>query len=66
MTFDAQRLYESLPAIYRIRDTEAAGADTEQRGPLQELIAVIAEQAAVLEENLAQLYDDQFIETCAD
>lgn len=66
MTFDAQRLYELLPAIHRIRDAEAAGADTEQGGPLQQLIAVIAEQAAVLEENLAQLYDDQFIETCAD
>lgn len=66
MTFDAQRLYELLPAIYRIRDTETAGADTEQGAPLQQLIAVIAEQAAVLEENLAQLYDDQFIETCAD
>ncbi|MGQ0445281.1 MAG: hypothetical protein ACT4O2_09205 [Beijerinckiaceae bacterium] len=66
MKFDAQRIYDLLPAIYRIRDTETAGADTEQGGPLQQLIAVIAEQAAVLEENLAQLYDDQFIETCAD
>src|SRR5947209_1455514 len=34
--------------------------------PLQALLGVIAEQVAVLEENLAQLYDDQFIETCAE
>ena len=37
-----------------------------QRGPLKALLSVIAEQAAVLEENLDQLYDDLFIETCAE
>jgi hypothetical protein len=35
-------------------------------GPLASLLAVIAEQVAVLEEDLEQLYDDQFVETCAD
>lgn len=59
MSFDARRLYELLPAIYRIRDSA-------QGGVLGELLAVIAEQVAVLEENLEQLYDDQFIETCQD
>ena len=34
-------------------------------GPLRSLMAIIAEQARVVEENLAQLYDDQFAETCA-
>ncbi len=58
MSTTAQRLYELLPAIYRIRDAE-------QGEPLKALIAVIAEQVDALEENLAQLYDDQFIETCA-
>lgn len=59
MSFDAQRLYKLLPAIYQIRDAE--------RGePLNALIKAIAQQVAVLEEDLAQLYDDQFIETCAD
>jgi hypothetical protein len=59
MSFDAKRIYELLPAIYRIRDT--------QRGePLKALLSVIADQTGVLEEDLAQLYDDQFIETCAD
>ncbi|WP_375411389.1 hypothetical protein [uncultured Bradyrhizobium sp.] len=35
-------------------------------GPLASLLAVFAEQVAVLQEDLDQLYDDQFIETCAD
>jgi hypothetical protein len=59
MTIDADRLYALLPAIYRIRDAEMGG-------PLRAFLAVLAEQAAVVEENLEQLYDDQFIETCAD
>jgi hypothetical protein len=59
MTFDAQRLYELLPAIYRIRDAE-------QGSLLRAFMHVIADEVAVLEEDLAQLYDDQFIETCAD
>lgn len=36
------------------------------RGPLASLLGVIAEQIAALAEDLDQLYDDQFIETCAD
>jgi len=58
MSFDTETLYALLPAIYRIRDAE-------QGEPLKALLAVIAEQIEVGEENLAQLYDDQFIETCA-
>ena len=58
MSTTAERLYELLPAIHRIRDAE-------QGYPLRELLAVIAEQVAAMEENLDQLYDDQFIETCA-
>lgn len=58
MTTTADRLYELLPAIHRIRDAA-------QGYPLRELLAVIAEQVAAMEENLDQLYDDQFIETCA-
>ncbi len=59
MMNDSDRLYNLLPAVYRLRDAE--------RGePLRALLAVIAEQVAALEENLAQLYDDQFIETSAD
>lgn len=53
-----ERLWSLLPALHRVRD---AG-----RGELQELVALFAEQFAALEENSAQLYDDLFIETCAD
>ena len=59
MSFDKEKLYELLPAIYRIRDAD-------QGESLKALLSVIAEQIAVLEENLEQLYDDQFIETCAE
>ncbi|MBD2520100.1 hypothetical protein H6G93_35190 [Nostoc sp. FACHB-973] len=59
MSLNAEKLYNLLPAIYRLRDTE-------QGESLKALLTAIAEQIAVLEEDLAQLYDDQFIETCAD
>jgi hypothetical protein len=58
MSFDADKLYGLLPSIHRVRDAE--------RGePLRALLAVIAGQVGVLEENIEQLYDDQFIETAA-
>ena len=59
MSYDAEWLYNLLPAVYRIRDVE-------QGEQLRALLEVIAGQVAVLEEDLAQLYDDQFIETCAE
>lgn len=40
--------------------------DKRDRGPLRSLLAVLAEQIATVEESLEQLYDDQFIETCAE
>ena len=40
--------------------------DEIQRGPLKAILSLIAEQIEMLGENLDQLYDDQFIETCAD
>jgi hypothetical protein len=36
------------------------------RGPLQSLLMLIEEQLAAMEYDLEQLYDDQFIETCAE
>ncbi len=101
MSFDTQTLYELLPAVHRIRDSELAASmraslltaaeqieldtlealpapsseeqqrlntlrEKANRGPLESLIAVFAEQICVVEENLEQLYDDLFIETCAD
>ena len=35
------------------------------RGPLQSLLMLIGEQIAAVADDLDQLYDDQFIETCA-
>jgi hypothetical protein len=58
MKVDVTPIYNLLPAIYRIRDAE-------QGEPLKGLLSVIAEQVAVLDESLAQSYDDLFIETCA-
>jgi hypothetical protein len=59
MSFDADTLYGLLPTVYRTRDAD-------QGEPLKQLLGVIAEQIAILEEDIAQLYDNQFIETCAD
>jgi hypothetical protein len=58
-TLTPERLYSLLPAVYRLRDAD-------QGEPLRALLAAFAEQFAALEENVEQLYDDQFIETCAD
>lgn len=66
MNPDARTLFELLPAIHRIRDAELARANGTERGPLEELLTVFAEQIGVAQENLDQLYDDLFIETCAD
>jgi hypothetical protein len=59
MSFDSDQLYRLLPAIYRVRDEEMGGA-------LKSFMAVLAQQLAVVQENLEQRYDDHFIETCAD
>ncbi len=59
MSLDVEKLAGLLPAIYRTRDAEQGGA-------LRALLSAIAGEIAVLEEDLAQLYDDQFIETCAE
>jgi len=52
-------LYELLPRVYRARDELGDGQ-------LRRLLAVIADELGVLEDNVDQLHDDQFIETCAD
>ena len=62
MTLD-DRLYRLLPAIYRQRDEELGGP---AGGPLFALLGVIAEQVDVVEQDLDQLYENWFIETCED
>jgi hypothetical protein len=53
------RLYDLLPAVYRQRDAELGG-------PLRALLQVIAEQVNNVEDDIAQLYENWFIETCQD
>jgi hypothetical protein len=57
--YTAEELYRLLPMVYRVRDAE-------QGGVLRELVEVVTEQVNALAESLEQMYDDQFIETCAD
>ena len=58
-------LFELLPAVHRLRDAAIAGTIPAEQGPLEAFLAAVAEQVAVLDESIEQLYDDQFIETCA-
>ena len=54
-----QRLYSRLPAHYRQRDAE-------RNLPMLALLRVIGTQASLLRQNLDDLWDDFFIETCED
>ncbi len=103
MSMQGLDLFQLLPAVYRLRDTQLAQslplltpteaaalaalqlltapympplpADQQalfdqltakaQRGPLESLLMVIQEQLSIVADDLDQLYDDQFIETCA-
>jgi hypothetical protein len=56
MTSPRTPLYGLLPSVYRQRDAD-------QGGVLEQFLAVIDEQIAVVEDNIAQLYDDWFVET---
>lgn len=53
------RLYELLPVIYRMRDAE-------QGEPLKALLQIISEQVNLVEDDIKQLYENWFIETCED
>ena len=57
MSLNAEQLFALLPAVYRNRDGDIGD-------PLQSLYAVLAQQLSIVEDNIQQLYDDQFIETC--
>ena len=59
MSPSPDRLYELLPGVYRRRDEE-------QGQPLRALLRVIAEQVDIVEEDIDQLYENWFIETCQD
>src|ERR687897_659152 len=52
-------VYNLLPALYRLQDAK--------RGfPLREVLKIISTQANLVKQNIDGLWDDIFIETCAD
>lgn len=53
-----KRLYDLLPAIHRERDAEAGQ-------PLERLLGIVDGQAAIIEADIARLYDDLFAETAS-
>src|SRR6185503_6266563 len=55
----ADRLYQLLPAVYRMTDVE-------QGESLRALLQVIAEQVNIVESDISRLYENWFIETCDD
>jgi hypothetical protein len=59
MAYDPNNLYGLLPAVYRERDAAL-------NYPLRGLLRLIGNQAALLDGDIAQLYNNLFIETCAD
>src|SRR6059058_4669146 len=59
MNEQLDRLYELLPVVYRQRDAQ-------QGWPLKALLHVIGEQVGLVEADIAQLYENWFIETCED
>ncbi len=99
MSATGQKLFDLMPALYRLSDAQYAQSHSlltpaeqaqlqtlqaltpplppvEQqqldallakaaRGPMQSLLMLVEEQLAMVAEDLDQLYDDQFIETCA-
>jgi hypothetical protein len=59
-------LQAAAPPLSLEQQTELAELTAKAaRGPLQSLLMVIQEQLAAVAYDLDQLYDDQFIETCA-
>ncbi|MBP6237646.1 MAG: hypothetical protein KA536_15960 [Saprospiraceae bacterium] len=73
--FDLNNIYNLVPSIHRSRDAMEVLSflnkddnewNDDMYGPIKALLKIIADEALVMEENLDQLYDDMFIETCAD
>lgn len=58
MNMPTDRLYKLLPGIYREKDLD--------REQLRSLFAIIEQELLVLEDNIGDLYEDWFIETCDD
>ena len=58
------KLYERLPEIYRIRDSELAQYG--RSGPLESYLRLAEYAFSAIHDNIEELYDNLFIETCDD
>ncbi len=56
MTTTSDRLYNLLPVIYRLRDSE-------QGEPLRALLSIIGDELATVESDISSLYENWFVET---
>jgi hypothetical protein len=56
--YTKDKLYELVPAIYRQLEAKS------DKKPLEALLKIISRQVDVLEEDIAGIYDNWFIETC--
>jgi hypothetical protein len=77
MSYQLDDLFDLLPALHRLRDHDqgrtARGKDGPDHtydkprdyGPLRSLLSVLACEGQIVHDDIAQLYDDHFIETCA-
>ena len=54
-------MFDRLPEIYRVRDAEQSPPDQ-----LRAYLGAVEEAFGALHDNIAQLYDDLFIDTCDD
>lgn len=76
MKLTTEEIFALLPAFMRLRDADQGAAvkgriapaddrDAVEFGPLHTLASLITREAQVVDEQIDQLYDDAFIETCA-
>lgn len=76
MAYDLDDLFALLPALHRRRDhAEGTAAmvrgaqptmpNAADYGPLKSLLSVMLREGQIVAEDITQLYDDHFIETCS-
>jgi hypothetical protein len=57
MSTTAERLFDLLPAVYKVRDSD-------QKAVLEAFLEVLDREGARIEEDIERLYENWFIETC--
>jgi len=63
------RLFDLLPAVHRVRDADRAveiDDDGNREGPLEALLELVDDELDILRDDVDQLYDDWFVETCSE